>query len=122
MRRVLKFGEGDRDKFKFLYTGFLNGGNGTNAKGVEVLRREGRILDKLEAISTEELIINGSDTPVLTGERILKEGPQELSLEEPEYQLLQKYFQNTPWNTKVARQVVNTIDWLAAVPLEENGA
>lgn len=109
-RLVFDESESDRWMFPLLYSGFLNGGNSPNAKGMEVLRREARILDKLEAISVDE-----------GPERVLKSGPQEVTLEQPEYELLKRYFENTPWTTAVSRKVVNISDWLSAIQLEENG-
>lgn len=103
--------EDGREMFALLYQGFLNGGNGPQPKGMEVIRREVRILDKLDAISS----VGES------GERKMNPGAQEVQLEQPEYELLKRYFENTPWTTAVARKVVNIADWLAAVPLEENG-
>ena len=103
----------DRSYFPMLYAGFMNGGNSPSPKGMEVTRREVRILDKLDDIS--------HDVPE-TGERVLNEGPQQILLDQPEYELLKRYFENTPWTTKVARQVVNISDWLANIQPEDNGA
>lgn len=110
MRR-LEFGETDGEKFNMIYQGFLLGGNGPSSKGIDVFRREVKVLDKLDAISTEKE----------DGSRVLNEGPQSILLEQPEYDLLKKYFENTPWTTKVSRQVVNISDWLASIPVEETG-
>lgn len=98
----------DKEAFGFIYQGFLNGGNGAQAKGMEVMRREATILDKLDEHSVEDE----------TGARVLR-GPAVVLLTQPEYELLKKYFENTPWTTKVSRRVVGISDWLAAIPLEE---
>jgi hypothetical protein len=110
--RILKFAsDEEREMFPMLYAGFMNGGNGPQAKGMEVTRREVRILDKLDAVSEDNEV----------GDRVLKSGSHDVVLEQPEFELLKRYFENTPWTTKVARQVVNISDWLAAIQLEENG-
>lgn len=108
--RNLVFTEAEREFFPLIYQGFLHGGNGPQAKGMEVLRREVRILDKLEAISEDR-----------DGDRILTTVPAVVLLEQPEYELLRRYFENTPWTTAVSRKIVNIADWLSAIPLEANG-
>lgn len=108
--RRLAFNDGNKESFQFIYQGFLIGGNGPQPKGMEVLRREVRILDKLEEISNE----------APAGERQLKPGDQEVVLEQPEYEMLRRYFENTPWTTQVARKIVAISDWLSDIPAEES--
>lgn len=121
MKRTITFDTGqNREAFPLLYQGLLNGGNGPSAKGIQTLRTEVRILDKLDAISEPEYIeVEGAK--VATDARLLKDGPQSLTLEQPEFDLLKRYFENTPWTTRVARQVVNIVDWLATIPEDTDG-
>jgi len=119
--RIVEFSdtEESREHFALIYQGFLSGGNGPGAKPMDVIRREATILDKMEAISYEEMD-QESNQP--TGKRLLHPGEQRLSLSQPEYELLKRYFENTPWTTKVSRKVVEISDWLSAIPLgEESG-
>jgi hypothetical protein len=119
MTRKLVFVEGDQEKFALLYQGFLNGGTG-QSRGLEVMRREARVLDKLDAISQPEIIQIDGKT-VETNDRVPKLGEQVLLLEQPEYELLKAHFEATPWTTRVVRKVVSICDWLSAIPLEDNG-
>jgi hypothetical protein len=120
--RKLRFGESadDSENFSLLYSGFVTGGNGPGPKGMEVIRREGRILDKLEAISVE---IGTNEICNECGQvnqvrRVLMPGAQEIELDQPEFELLKKYFEATSWTTRVSRRIVNISDWLSSVPVE----
>lgn len=111
----------DRETFSLLYQGFVTGGNmPQQSKGMEVTRREARVLDKLEAVSDE----TGGEACVSCGTRIAikrepKAGTQTIALEQPEFDLLKKYFEATPWTVRMSQRVVNISDWLASIPLEE---
>lgn len=109
--RVFDFDETpeQRDRFPLIYQGFVVGGDSIKSKGMEVTRREARILDKLEAISDEDADLG----------RKLKPGPQRFELEQPEYELLLRYFEATPWSTRVSRKIVAVHDWMKAIPLDE---
>lgn len=106
------------ERFMLLYQGFLAGGQlhdpRDGAKGMIVIRREARILDKFEGISEalpDRLI--GEDR-VLRGELMV--------LEQPEFELLVKYFERAPWTTKISRKIVDVSDWLSSLPLLEEKA
>jgi hypothetical protein len=114
--RVLTFNNdlaGDHDRFSLLYQGFVTGGNLIERKTMEVTRLEAKILDKFEAISTPtdlELIrqLSPTDSKV-----------QVLKFEEPEFALVRKYFEGTPWKTTTSRRAVDVFDWLVATPQSE---
>jgi len=95
-------------RFNFLYKGFLLGQ--IERKNIEILRCEGRILDKLEAISKASN--NSNDmTRTLTAPAILE-------LEQAEIALIQQYILSVAWVPAVSRSVVDLIDWLAAAKVE----
>jgi hypothetical protein len=81
------------------------------ARGIDVIRREARLLDALDAISTPDtegaLMVNG----------LPKRSPQVdavLTLDQPDWELLRRYVENTPWSPMAARDVVDVVDWLGA--------
>jgi hypothetical protein len=104
---VFEDNEQARERFTLLYQGFIAGGNSPAQKGMEVVRREARVLDKLDAVSE----------PSVNGLRALREGEHAVVLEQPEYELVKRYFENAPWAVHVSRQVVSVSDWLSAIPL-----
>ena len=110
MVRVLKFknDEKDRDRFIMLYQGFLAGGNSPGAKPLDVRRTEGKVLDKFEAAGKIE-----GDAVSFNKEEA------ELTLEQPEYELLKKYFEATPWVTAFSRKVLSISDWMASITPED---
>jgi hypothetical protein len=121
MKRVLVFDDTTtgKDRFSMLYQGFNAGGQLRYAQAVktmQVTRLEGKLLDKLDAVSDEA----PSDMPNALIMRALKtgEGEQRVSLDEPEYELLKGHIEHAAgaWTPVVSRQVVALVDWLAAVP------
>ena len=103
----------DKETATMLYRGFLLGGNivnGNHAKGPEVTRRESRILDKFDALGEcddENAVMNLYD-----------EGG-ELVLDIPQFEMLKKYFNSTPWTVRVSRKVEQIDDWLTNIQPEE---
>src|SRR5688572_26296888 len=112
--RVLTFSDSDesRETFALICQGFLYGGNSATSKGMELIRREAGILDKLYGIGTEN---------TTEDKMVLNPGEQKLVLTQPEFELVQRYFRSTPWTTKMARRIRDIDDWLAVVPLEDAG-
>lgn len=100
----------DDEKFEFLYHGFIIGGSLIKEKGIKVLKRELRILDKLEAISQPcecgRKVLDEED-------RVLPEGTGTLILEDDEVDTLYNYIGCVPWSTgKSIRGALKTLDWL----------
>jgi len=109
----------DREKFSLLYQGFLTGGNMAQSKGMEITRREARVLDKLDSISED----SGGEKCATCGtatmnKREMIAADHTLELEPPDFDLLKKYFEATPWTVRVAKRVVDISDWLGSIPLE----
>ena len=120
MRRVLLFDDSDagRDRFSMLYQGFNAGGEiryRRDVKTMQVTRLEGKILDKLDAVSEAAPV----DLPNALILRSLKtgEGEQCVTLDEPEYELLKGHFEHAAgaWVPVMSRQVTAVADWLAGI-------
>lgn len=121
MMRVLQFEgtEEGRTRFELLFQGFLSGGSRTpgESKGIEVVRREARILDKFEAISDgppEGAVLPAGLTAAMS--RSLKEEGGSITLDSVEYDLLRRYVEGCNWMPGVSKKVVEVVDWLIDVP------
>lgn len=122
--RKLTFADTDeaREDFALLYQGFVTGGSGGGErKTMETTRREAKLLDKLEEVSEE---FGGASSVCdtcgqrINVKRVTKSGPQEIVIDQPEYEMLKKYFEATPWTVRISRRVVNISDWLASIQPE----
>lgn len=98
--------------FEFVFVGFILGGSLQDKKGMQVLRTEVGLFEKLESISDlmpcGKKLVNGEP------QRQLKtEGPTQLQLSAQEYDLLYSYLSVVPWQAGTpARHAIETIDWL----------
>lgn len=115
--RRLVFADDDegRDRYMLLYQGFLNGGNNTQTKGMEVVRREAKMLERFQNAG----LLPPDDLSSNEMNRALIPGGATVELDGAEYDLLKKYFEGTPWVTRLAIKVVNVSDWLNSLPLED---
>ena len=110
---ILNF-EDDRGKihFEFCFVGFVLGGSMQQTKGMQVLRTEVGLFEKLESISDPKpcgkKMVNGEP------ERQLKvEGTRQLQVHVTEYDLLFNYIAQVPWQTGTpSRNALDTLDWL----------
>ena len=108
--------EQSRERFYILYQGFVIAGHADpreGPKGMVVVRKEATILRKMQGISEPELNSDGS----LTGWRVLTGSL--MVLEQPEYELLKKYVDRGGWASVASPKIVDTYDWLDAIPLVE---
>lgn len=106
--------------FEFCFVGFVLGGSLQEKKGMQVLRTEVGLFEKMEAISDPKpcgrKLVNGEP------ERQLKNGDEngnkpslQLQITLPEYDLLYSYVGTVPWQSGTpAKNAVETIDWLEA--------
>ncbi len=110
---TLKFGTEDVDKrrFEYIYDGFIIGGSlpVNSSKNIQILRRELRLLTKLESISEE----------YPCGKKVYQDEPKrktiggEISLPDDEFDLLVNYIAAVPWNSgNPARWALEAIDWM----------
>lgn len=101
------FGKDDAERFALFYESFVLGGNNAqDKKNIEVLRREIAVLDALDAISED------------TGRgRTMRPGPQTVTLDQPQYQLVKRYLDAfvSVTSTSGARRVVALVDWFDAI-------
>lgn len=101
------------EDFGLIYQGFIIGGNSVSSKTMQVIRREAKILDKLEDISQPV-----GDNRYPTGDRVRElvatenDAPVKLKLTDEELELLKQYFESVPWVTKLSREVVRLADLL----------
>lgn len=99
--------------FEFCFVGFVLGGSLQQTKGMQVLRQEVGLFEKLEAISElrpcGKKLVNGEpDRQLKNGD-----GSKQLHLTPPEYDLLHTYLGQVPWQSGTATKcAVETIDWL----------
>ena len=105
--------ESGKQHFQFCFVGFVLGGSLQQTKGMQILRTEVGIFEKLESISDlkpcGKKMVNGEP------ERQLKdEGPRQIQINIPEFDLLMAYIAQVPWQTGTpSRNALETLDWLA---------
>ena len=103
--------------FTLIYQGFTAGGNSQQSKTMQVVRREAKILDKLEAIS--QPVVPPATYPNGDVARELRTDiPTVLRLTSEEYDLLKKYFEAVPWTVNASRAAVAMADRIDAAPEE----
>lgn len=111
--RVIAFDDDRRNQRRFdLYYAAVLLGAPKGPRGLEVIRREARILDALDAISDPSPdAVGPGDVP----RRVVQAG-RALLLPQPECDLLTKYLDTAEWVPAVSRDVVDAADWLSAAP------
>lgn len=113
MIRVLTFDDTPRSqkRFELLYGAILVGGaDGQRKGGIETIRREARILDALDARSVVNDDPKAPPFPSNEPARLVQTGA--LTLEQADFEILLQRMKDTPWLPKIARDVVDTVDWL----------
>lgn len=97
--------------FEFCFVGFILGGSLQNQKGMQVLRTEVSLFEKLESIS--ELKPCGKKLPNGEPDRQLKDESAKIHIDSIEFDMLYNYIAMVPWQAgSPARYAVETIDWL----------
>jgi hypothetical protein len=110
---ILNF-EDDRGKvhFEFCFVGFVLGGSMQQTKGMQVLRTEVALFEKLESISE----LKPCGKKMINGEperQLKKEGNRQLQIHVTEYDLLFNYIAQVPWQTGTpSRNALDTLDWM----------
>ena len=100
--------------FEFCFVGFILGGSIQDKKGMQVLRTEVALFEKLEDISEPKScgkkLINGEP------ERQLKDGDtKKIHIDSTEFDILYNYMIQVPWQAgSPCKYAVETIDWLMA--------
>jgi hypothetical protein len=107
--------EGAR-RASLIYQGFLVGGNvvnGQRTKGQDVIRREAQVIRKFRKIGSETEDGSGltmrSDAESFT-----------IEFDVPQFDMLFKYVESTPWATRLSVEIEDILDWLSTLPIEES--
>ena len=117
MKRLIVFPKGEQKKnqqrFELLYGAILLGAKPDKPRGgIEVFRREGRILDALESIApldtSSEAKPLGANEP---GRKVHEDGG-EFELQQADFDYLLEQLKTVDWLPTVARKVVDAVDWL----------
>lgn len=100
--------------FEFCFVGFILGGSLQERKGMQILRTEVGLFEKLESISEPKpcgkKLVNGEPD-----RQLQEDGPRQLFIEATEFDMLYNYLSCVPWQAgSPARFAVETIDWLTA--------
>lgn len=100
--------------FEFCFVGFILGGSLQERKGMQVLRTEVSLFEKLESISElkpcGKKLVNGE-----ADRQLQEEGPKQLYIDPTEFDMLYNYLAAVPWQAgSPAKFAVETIDWLTA--------
>lgn len=115
LARVIQFEDlKSQKRFEILYAALLLGAP-KGGRGLEVLRREARILDALDAISTPDPTAPAGPMP---GRKVIAGRP--LVLAQPELELLARYLEAVEWTPAASRDVVDAADWLSAATARED--
>jgi hypothetical protein len=101
-------------RFSFCFVGFVLGGSLQDKKGMQVLRTEVAVFEKLESISE----LKPCGKKMVNGEpdrQLKKEGSRQLQVSMVEFDLLFNYIAQVPWQTGTpSRNAVEVLDWLQA--------
>ena len=111
---ILNF-EDERGKihFEFCFVGFVLGGSLQDKKGMQVLRTEVGLFEKMETISE----LKPCGKKMINGEperQLIVDGARQIHVHATEFDLLFNYIAQVPWNSGTpARNAVETLDWLS---------
>ncbi len=111
MKRTITFGDEakSQQRFELFQAAILNGGAAGQRGGIEILRREAKLLDAFDAISDPA----GDEKP-----RRVRDGAQ-LVLEQADFDVLKKRMEEAPWAPAASRGVIDALDWLSAAATTE---
>ena len=113
-----------RRHFEFCFVGFVLGGSLQQQKGMQVLRTEVALFEKLESISDE--MPCGKKLPNGEVQRQLKTGEgaiPNVQITLQEYDLLYNYVAAVPWQSGTpTKHSVEALDWLERLHRESRSA
>jgi hypothetical protein len=100
--------------FEFCFVGFVLGGSMQQTKGMNVLRLEVALFEKLETVSE----LKPCGKKMVNGEperQLKKDGPKAMQITVHEFDILYNYIAQVPWQTGTpSRNALDTLDWLTA--------
>lgn len=114
MQRIVTFdGPKAALRFELLRTALLSGGDAKGERTPATIRKEARLQDALDAISTA---VPTPQDPEARTLRVSENGDGDLRLTftQEDFDLLQQYSEKTAWTPRVSRQVVDLWDWLSS--------
>ena len=98
--------------FEFCFVGFVLGGSMQQTKGMNVLRLEVALFEKLETVSE----LKPCGKKMVNGEperQLKKDGPKAMQITVHEFDILYNYIAQVPWQTGTpSRNALDTLDWL----------
>lgn len=98
----------DKKRYSSLYAWFVAGGNRQDHKGMEVGRREAKLVDKFQALGVRPV-----DVPEnAEGVRLLLPGLRAMTVDQPELELIRRYVLAIAPRTEHAGRWVEMVDWL----------
>ena len=115
---ILDFGdELGKQHFEFVFVGFILGGSIQERKGMQVLRQEVGLFEKLESISDlkpcGKKLVNGEPERQLKASNNGNAPVLALQVTLQEYDMLYNYLGGVPWQSGTpARRALECIDWL----------
>jgi len=109
MTRILDFtGPRAPKRFALCWLALMAGGDGKGERTREIIRKEARLQDAFEAISTNgEAPSNGLPVRILAADFALP-------LPQEDFELLDTYVEKAAWTPQASRDVVDLWDWLSA--------
>jgi hypothetical protein len=123
MKRVVTFkagGDKDQRRFSLMYGAILIGAQTpSRGTGIDVLRKEGRILDALDGISDPDESPDARKLPTGESSRKVRDGA-ELVLAQPDHELLKKRLEEGSWTPGIARHIIDCVDWFSAATEQQD--
>jgi hypothetical protein len=110
MTRVVTFDANSRGqrRFEILYAAILLGAP-KGPRGLETIRREARVLDALDAISTP---VDAPTAGPVPPRSVTPDAT--LVLAQPDFEILARYLEAVEWTPAASRDVIDAADWLSA--------
>ena len=114
MKRLLDFsGPRAPKRFGLCWMALMAGGDGKGERTRDVIRREARLQDALEAISVNGEVVANS----LPQRRLIEDCT--LPLPQEDFDLLDTYTEKAPWTPQASKDVVDLWDWLSSSEKQE---
>lgn len=114
MTKVLRFEDDDvsRDRFMFLYQGLCHSEKGQVTRDPKVLKREGALRLKFEAISAPKVEPPTRYAWVEREPRL----PAEVEVDQEDLDMLKDYVPANRWTVMTSDVVADAIDWAWGAP------
>ena len=116
MTKALKFDGSPQssDRLRFLHHGLCQSPKAQQPREIEVLRREGSLIKRLEAVSVPDPAVQPGGRWQFIPRCITQ--PGEVFVEQADLNLLRDYVLAMPWSPMVAEVVVDAVEWALGAP------